>query len=168
MKWIGAMLIVAGCGGCGFAMAASHRRETDILRQLIHGINDMECELQYRLTPLPQLCRQAGKAVNGCVRTAFLCLAEELEQQISPDVESCMNAVLAMCSEIPPGIKPLFRELGICLGRFDLSGQLQGLEYVRAGCRSQLELMSKNADVRLRSYQTLGLCAGAALAILFV
>jgi len=28
--------------------------------------------------------------------------------------------------------------------------------------------MSKDRDVRLRSYQTLGLCAGAALAILFV
>ena len=32
----------------------------------------------------------------------------------------------------------------------------------------ELEVMGRNQEERLRSYQTLGLCAGAALAILFV
>ena len=54
------------------------------------------------------------------------------------------------------------------IGRFDLEGQLQGLESVRVYCRDQLDNLAKDRDVRLRSYQTLGLCAGAALAILFV
>ena len=58
--------------------------------------------------------------------------------------------------------------MGSSLGRFDLEGQLQGLESVRIYCREQLDELSKDRDVRLRSYQTLGLCAGAALAILFV
>lgn len=168
VKWIGAMLIVAGCGGYGFALAASHRKEMEVLRQMIHALNYMECELQYRLTPLPQLCRQVGKDVKGSVRTVFLLLAEELEQQISPDVQSCMNVVLAMCEDFSPRIKNIFRELGVCLGRFDLPGQLQGLEAARITCREQLETLGTDADVRLRSYQTLGLCAGAALAILFV
>ena len=58
--------------------------------------------------------------------------------------------------------------MGSSLGRFDLDGQLLGLEAVRVYCQEQLSEMSKDRDVRLRSYQTLGLCAGAALAILFV
>jgi len=49
-----------------------------------------------------------------------------------------------------------------------MEGQLKGLESVRQECRRQVETLSYNRDARLRSYQTLGLCAGAALAILFV
>ena len=54
------------------------------------------------------------------------------------------------------------------LGKFDMSGQLRGLENARNVCRENLELLMYNKDRRLRSYQTLGLCAGAAVAILFV
>ena len=54
------------------------------------------------------------------------------------------------------------------MGRFDVKGQIQGLEAVRSYCRGELENMAVNREARLRSYQTLGLCTGAALAILFV
>ena len=57
---------------------------------------------------------------------------------------------------------------GAYLGRFDLPGQKQGLEEVREACRMELEALGKNRETRLRSYGTLGLCAGAALAILFL
>ena len=36
---------------------------------------------------------------------------------------------------------------------------------VRGDCRTQLKALEQNRDIRLRNYQTLGLCAGAALAI---
>ena len=42
------------------------------------------------------------------------------------------------------------------------------MEIVRNYCDRELESLGKNGEERLRSYQTLGLCAGAALAILFV
>lgn len=167
-KWIGAMLIVAGCGGFGFALAASHKREMELLRHMIHALNYMECELQYSLTPLPQLCRKVGNTIKGSIRAIFLQLSEEMERQLSPDVQSCMNAVLALREDLSPQLKDILRDLGICLGRFDLPGQLQGLESVRRTCTKQLEYIGKDADTRFRSYQTLGLCAGAALAILFV
>ena len=59
-------------------------------------------------------------------------------------------------------------ELGDHLGRFDLQGQINGLEHCREHCVSKLKLLSDNKEKRLRSYQTLGLCAGAAIAILLV
>ena len=58
--------------------------------------------------------------------------------------------------------------LGKSIGRFDMDGQIKGLEAVRQDCRRRLDELSKDRDTRLRSYQTLGLCAGAALAILFI
>lgn len=168
LKWIGAVLIIVSCGGFGFALAAAHRREERTLRLLIGALDFMECELQYRLTPLPELCRQAAADSSGPVRAVLAALADELEDQISPDVESCMNAALARVKDIPRLTEVSMAALGKSLGRFDLNGQLKGLEAVRQSCRRELDGLSKNRDVRLRSYQTLGLCAGAALAILFM
>lgn len=168
LKWFGAILIVVGCGGFGFSMAASHKREEGTLRQLIRVLNFMECELQYRLTPLPELCRQAGKDTKGSLKEVLLNLARELEWQASADVSGCMRAALKRSHELPRHTRDIFMQLGHTLGRFDLPGQLKGLEEVRAVCRCEMEEMGKNRDSRLRGYQTLGLCAGAALAILFL
>lgn len=167
-KWFGAVLILLGCGGFGFSMAAAHRREEGELRQLIRVLNFMECELQYRLTPLPELCRQAGNDVKGTVREVFLNMARELDWQASPDAVSCMRAALRRSHELPRQTREILLQLGQTLGRFDLPGQLQGLEEARAACRMQLEELGKNRESRLRSYQTLGLCVGAALVILFL
>lgn len=168
LNWIGAVLVIAGCGMVGFSMAAAHRKEENALRQLIGALDYMECELQYRLTPLPELCRQAGAESQGCVGHVLTNLSQELECQISPDVESCMNAALLPCGELPKRSRQAFQIMGASLGRFDMEGQIKGLEAVRSFCRRELEGLSTNREERLRSYQTLGICAGAALAILFV
>ncbi len=165
-KWTGALLIVAGCGGFGFAIAAGHRRQEKLLRQLIQILEFMENELQYRLTPLPELCRQAGKEVDGLLKNVFLELARELDWQVSPDVGSCMSAAIKRNHDLPVILRKHLFRLGNTLGRFDLPGQLQGLQAVKAGCAESIKLLDNDRDNRLRSYQTLGVCTGAALAVL--
>lgn len=167
-KWIGAVLIVTGCAGFGFAQASAYRKEESVLRQLLSALDFMECELQYRLTPLPDLCRQVGKETTGCIRAVFNSLAQEMDRQIAPDVSSCMHASLAIVKGVPERTKRILRDLGNSMGRFDLNGQLKGLEQIRSVCRQQVEALSSHRDERIRGYQTLGLCAGAALAILMI
>lgn len=167
-KWIGAILVIAGCGGVGFTMAAVYKREEWALRSLLRVLDFMACELQFRLTPLPDLCRQAGKECRGVVGQALTNLARELENQISPDADSCMYAAISRTDNLPEKTREALRMLGSSLGRFDLQGQLQGLEQVRSHCRRELEQLADNRDQRVRGYQTLGICAGAALAILFI
>lgn len=167
-KWIGAALIICGCGLIGFSISAAYRREERELRQLIGAMEFMTCELQYRMTPLPELCRLAGKERTGCVGRLLTNLANELQSQVSPDVQSCLAMAAATAGSLPGRIQEAVCVMGASLGRFDLEGQLQGLEAVRSFCKGELDAMSMNRDTRLRSYQTLGLCAGAALAILFV
>lgn len=168
LKLIGSLLIIVACGGFGFKIAATHMKEEKTLRQLISIFDYMECELQYRLTPLPVLCHQVAGENRGMLREVFLRLATELEDQISPNVECCMTVALNQVCDLPKLTFHGLDTLGKTLGRFDLSGQLKGLEAVRQECRLNLEKLSKNQDVRLRSYQTLGLCAGAAIAILLI
>lgn len=168
IRIVGAVLVVMGTGGFGFLIASSYRREERLLRQLLNALDYMQCELQYRLTPLPELCRQVAASEKGVISSFFLNLAIKLEDQITPDVEKCMIDVLSDMRDLPKLTRESVELLGRSLGRFDIEGQLRGLESVRQVCRRGLETLSQNAAIRNRSYQTLGLCAGAALAILFI
>ena len=166
-KWIGTILVITGCGGFGFALAAASCREEQRLRQLLRALQYMHCELQYRLTPLPQLCRQAGIEAGGAIGEVLQSLAGELENQTLPDAASCMRAAIQSSSGLSPTCRRLLVQLGRGLGRFDLPGQLQDIQAVKAACREQRRRLEKDREARLRSYRTLGLCAGAALVILF-
>jgi len=167
-RWIGAILILASCTGCGFSIAAGKRKEEKLLHQLLQILQMMESELRYRLTPLPELCLMAADEGKGILRDVFLNLHRELTCQKLPDAGSCMAAALKMSEEIPVRIRRILTHLGYSLGRFDLEGQLQGLQSIRSRCIDSLERIQKNRDERLRSYQTLGICAGAALVIVLI
>lgn len=168
MKWLGAVLIICSSGFVGFKISAAYRLEEENLRQLISALDYMVCELRYRQSPLPVLFHQIGTERNGCIGRLFRQLAKELDSAAVADIQSCLAAAAATNGAITGRVEKAICIMGATLGRFDLDGQLLGLESVRNYCREQLDEMSKDRDARLRSYQTLGLCAGAALAILFV
>lgn len=167
LRLMGAGCILAGSGAFGFAMAAASRREEGQLRQLLGALEYLSCELSYRLTPLPNLCRGAAEGRGGAVAEFFLGLAKELEKQTEPDVQCCVRSVLADM-ELPASLRQILGELGQTLGRFDLPGQLRGLELSIRQTEQVLRTIHDGAPERRRSWQTLGLCVGAALAILFV
>lgn len=168
IKWIGAIFVLTACGGFGFQIAASQRKEVRTLRQLIRILDFAECELQYRLTPLPELCKNVSRECSGPLSALFMRLCAELEDQISPSVSSCMQAAIAATNQLPKQTSEVLLLLGDSLGKFDLGGQIRGIDGVRGECNRRLDALSENQDVRLRSYKTLGLCAGAALVILFI
>lgn len=168
LKLIGAILIVTGCGGVGFHIAATYKYEEKVLRQLCAMLTYMQCQLEYRLTDLPQLCRQAATGRCTALQRLFVTLANELDSQISPDVGSCMRCALAKTPSIPPIARKLLEDLGNSLGMFDLDGQIKAIQEIKESCIKNLQDLSVNKENRLRNYQTLGLCAGAALSILLI
>ena len=168
IKTIGAILIITACGTFGLITAATHRKTVKTMRQLLFAIEGISNELRYRMCSLPDAFRNAAKFCNGIICSFLNTLADELEKQIAPDIVCCVDAVLSHTKDIPMLVISGILLLGKSLGRFDLEGQLKALESVYAECSVMLESYSANQDVRLRSYQTLALCAGAAVVILFI
>ena len=168
VKISGAIFVILACSSFGFSLAAAYLKEVRALRSLIKAVNYMKSELQYRYTALPELCAHAAQATDGCIRKFFLLLVAELESQICPNTEQCVLNVLARQQDLPSHAKEIIVELGKTLGAFGLSGQLEGLLQVHVACEERLANLTKHQDIRVRSYQTLGVCAGAALAILLV
>ena len=165
MKWIGSMVIIAGCCGIGLSLVSSYRRQINQIRQFLSALDLIQSELEYRRTPLPELCRLAGQSSAGAVKGVFESLCMELDKQIAPDAVCCMNAVLSSVT-LSHSVRGLFYYLGKTLGRFDLPGQIRGIEAVRREGSLLLDKLTHDQDKRLQCYQTLGLCAGAAVAIL--
>lgn len=169
MKLMGAILISVCCGWFGFSMAASHALEEQHLRQLISALDYMQCEVQYRLTPLPELCLQAANSCKkGKIRNFFTILSEELRNQVSADVQPCVDSALDRVPKLSKKTADCLREIGKNLGKFNLEGQISGFESSRAFCRQQLESHCVGKEELRRSYQILGICAGAAMVIILI
>ena len=167
-KLIGALCVILGCGGFGFIIAAGCKREERYLRELYNALEFMASELRYRLSPLQELVNRAADHTSGTLWQVFSTLDLELSGQIAPNAEACMRAALEQTPSIPPLTGKMLRLLGKSLGKFDLSGQLAGIAMVREACSENLARLSRDRIERLRSYRTLGICAGIAIAILLI
>ncbi len=168
LKWVGAICIILSCAGFGFMISAFHKKEVNTMKKLISALDYMECELQFHMSALPDLCRKTAAESEGLLRQVFIVLSNELEDQIAPDVGQCMRSALDKTNNIPQHTYQCLQILGDSLGRFDLDGQLKSLEAVRLECRDRLRKLNEKSEKNLRSYQTLGICAGAALVILLM
>ena len=90
-----------------------------------------------------------------------------MDKQTAPDVQVCVHELLDRL-QLSNILERQLRQVGATLGRFDLPGQLRGLEGAIRTTEEALRTLRDGAADRRRSYQTLGLCAGAAMAILFL
>ena len=167
-KWIGAVLVLGSCGGFGIYLGRGYVRQERMLRQLLAVLRLMQWELRFRLTNLPELARMGAKESTGQLSRVFADFARELDWHTEPDAAGCIHAAIRRSRELPPTVKTILRHLGSSLGRFDLEGQLEGIHAVTEECRNALQTLGEQRKERVRNFQTLGLCAGAALVILFV
>ena len=168
IKWIGSLLIVAGCGGLGICLSSLLHRERSMLQSLVSLLTYLECRLRCQLTPLPELCRQAGHSCGGTLGDVFLNFSRELDWQSAPDPDSCMAEAIRKSHSLPSSVRHLLRRMGASFGRFDLTGQLQELSLIRDLCREQLQQSSSVLSGRVRTCNALAFSAGAAAAIVLL
>lgn len=164
----GAFLLIAGCGGIGLLMV--HRRQKDLilLRQMDRFIENITCDLQYHMTALPQLLRNAESELSGELRQLIQCYVQELESQIAPNAACCMEVAFSRCSQLPPNIKAVLQEIGNSFGKFDLQGQVRCLEAAQLYCKKELAHREDRLPDYTRCCRAYSLGAGVILALIFI
>lgn len=168
VKILGAALIIAGSGGVGFALSANYLRQERAMEQLLQCLQWMQSQLQYAMPPLSQLCYGASKVCTGPISLVMLRFSQALERQEQTDVSGCMHSVICHVPALPENAGAHLRQLGVTLGQFDLKGELSGLEAAIERCKQELDILRAGQEAHTRTYQTLGICAGAALVILLI
>ena len=128
MKWIGAVLIAAGCCGVGLGKANAHRVEVKYLAQIIQMLQITENELSCMLWPLPQLMRNVAARLGGYLAKILADFAQCMEDHAAADPAGCLRNALEKEQKIPGVCRGYLEEYGQCLGRYDLAGQMRELE----------------------------------------
>lgn len=165
---VGALLVICGCAGVGYALSYHLRREEKSLEELQQCLDWMICEMNYQMPPLSHLFRGAAGTCKGVLSQFMECFAQELEHHTFPNVNECMERTLSTMTNIPEKTVANLKTLGTSLGQFDLDGQLDRLQACSALCKQDLARMKLDQDVRIRNNQTLSICAGVVLVIILL
>ena len=91
IQWIGAICVVGACGACGFSMAASYTGLQRCLQQLQNGLELMQCQMEYQMTELPELCAILASACTGPVGKFFGTLGHKIINADLCDLKGKLN-----------------------------------------------------------------------------
>ena len=166
LKTLGILMVIAGASGTGFSMALNVHRTSELLQQLLAALELMRNEIACRQTPLPVLMRRLQGAISGPAADFFGRTASEPERRQAGSVSSVFRRQASNTPAFSPGVRQVLLQLGAGLGQYDAASQLRSVELAEARLRSQLEILRSQQQGRVKSYCTLGVCAGLALAIL--
>lgn len=168
LKTIGIVLVVLGASGAGFSMALAVQRNIAVVQQLIGALDQMKSEMQYRKTPLPELMRVLSVSTRGQVSSLFCRVADDMFLRQEASVYAIIKKALlaAPPSAFSPSVRHVLLNLGSGLGKYDVEGQLRAIDLALSRLRDILEQSTAEQKTRVRSYCTLGICAGLAIAIM--
>lgn len=168
MRFVGAGLLLFGGILSGYLLCRELNEREKMLSELHRILTWMEDRLRYRLTPLPELLSEASEKTQGELRSVLTEAVLLLESNRLSDCEECMTIVIQNHSRLPQQAAFLLKMLGTSMGQFDLTGQLNQLAWVEAECTRCLRQIRQEKPGKRKIYQTLGFCAGAALALLLI
>lgn len=170
LKTIGILLVVLGASGAGFSMALSVQRNVTVTQQLISSLEQMKNEMLYRKTPLPELMRVLSVTSKGPAAVFFCKVADDLflRQEASVFAIVKKNLALMSATAFSPSVRHVLMNLGSGLGKYDLEGQTRAIDLALTRLRDILEQSMLEQRGRAKSYCTLGVCAGLAIAIMML
>lgn len=169
LRLMGAALVIAGPAISGFLAARRLARRPRVLRELIRALEQMEREITFRLTPLPQLFEYLAQSYRGPVGEMFSCCAEGMTGLgAMPVAQIWQNALRKSGLDLDSRSLRVMEELGTVLGQYDEQGLCMALERAGAELAAAAEQVEQEWERKSRMDQVLGLAAGAFLAILLI
>lgn len=170
LKLLGSFLVVLAAGSVGFGFAAAVRAQAVQLQRLIAALEYMKSEIAFRLTPLPELFRLLGSAQDEPVGSFFARCASELLHEPGAGIQTVFHHALRQTQKLalPQSARRTLLELSVSLGKFDAQGQINALSLASERLRQQLATLEAGRKERCRSYETIGICAGLALAVILL
>ena len=170
LRLIGAALVTLSASLVGVGFARGVRRQCAQLEGLLWALDFMQAELSARLTPLPQLF----SALSACRQKDVALFFEAAGRALSVPSGCTVPVSFKRGFQASPGLSPgqeavqTLYGLPTALGRFDLESQLAAIERAKGRITSVLLQLQAQKRARCRSYETIGICAGLALAVILL
>lgn len=170
LKLCGALLLMAGAAGLGFGAAAQLEARVTGLRAMVGALAQMERELSFNLTPMPELLDRLAREAQPPAALFFA----RCRAGMGRLGEQSMGALWREALAEESGLLLTHEEqqtlcaLGDVLGRYDGDGQRAALQNTMEEMGRFLAGAQRERDRLGRVYGVLGLGAGAMLVILLL
>ena len=170
LKLLGLALIIGSASAVGFGFAANIRRQTAQLQDLRQAFGQMKNELRCRMTPLPELLHGLGQDIPGPVGALLAACARRLQADRTGPVQAAFGFALDHTPQLalPGPVRRALLGLSMTLGRFDVEGQCRAIDLATRQTDAALAELEQSRAARCRSYRTLGVCAGLAIAVILL
>ena len=167
IRIMGAALLILGCGGLGLSAVNRLDGRVRDLRELSAGLEILQRELSFRLSPLPEALEAAAGGTHERAAGFFAFCARGAKQLDGSPFRTFWSGELERSPlRLSREDRALLEQLGPVLGRYDGESQRQAVENVLAGL-SRRQAQAEDDRRRLgRVYGVLGLTAGLFLTLM--
>lgn len=169
LKLIGAVLVLFAGTMMGFYKSVQLANRPLQIRRCIHALQQLETEIMYGFTPLPDALATVSKRAGEPVRTLFQLVVERLAREEGLTFQECWHTSVAEFwnrTAMRSGEKEILDRLGMTLGISDREDQFKHLHLAV----NQLQSEEVNADEDRKRYEkmwkSLGILVGALVVIL--
>lgn len=171
LKVIGCLIILGASTGIGFTYAEKFRKRTTQLNEIQRCIHQLENEIVYTHTPLPEAIRDVAKKSINPIQQIFKEVADLLFSNEVDNVYEAFSNVLVNQKEnlnLKREDVNIILDLAKSLGESDINGQLRmfslTLENLKKKIKDSESLMNKN----VKMYRYLGFSLGAMLVVILI
>lgn len=170
-KIVGSLMVFIGCLSWGFLYADKFRKRSKELTELERCINELQNEVTYTYTPIPEILYKISRKSIEPIGAIFENISTKLRHH---KVDSVYEAFYETFKSQKDSINineediNIMLDLSKSLGQSDVEGQKRIIELTLYNLRRQSSLAKENMDKNIKMYRYLGLTIGATLVIMFV
>lgn len=168
LRFWGAALVFAGCAVLGAAGAGRLSAQVKALRAMLGALEQMERELSFRLTSMPDLLAALARTAPPPAGDFFRRCLEGLDGLGEKSLDQIWAEALDSAGDLGEPALAALGELGMVLGRYDAESQRQSVAYARDALEKCLQEAQAERTRLGRVYTAVGVSAGVLLAILLL
>lgn len=166
MKLMGILFVVIACGSAGFRIAASLKQKCALYELILRQLAMMKQEICFHATPLAQVFALLAASCGGTLAQIWEETAKQMDNHPWTPPQYAMDLALKGAKE--PLLEPILLPLCTQLGKYDVDAQRKAIEAAEEQTASLLHEMQQERSVKSKTYQTMGICAGLAAAVLLI
>lgn len=166
MKYLGIIFIVCSTAYMGFHLANGFRLRRKLLTQFLRCLPIIRNEIVFCGTPIPKIFRLISDHTDGEVHEVFGQVSKQMEEHKTMTPTEAMEETLT--ARKYTCLVPRLLELADKLGNYDVEAQIAGIDQVQSQAELQVDELEQERLQKGKVYESLGICAGLALAILLI
>lgn len=169
LKFIGALLLLLSGTLFGFYQAQQLSRRPKQIRQLIQALQRLETEIAYGFTHLPDALMALSQQTAAPLSRMFRQMSEQLSVPTGRSVKEVWQSAVHdgwKHTSMKEGEKDVVLQLGFTLGITDREDQVKHLRLGLRQLQTEEELAREEQQRYEKMWKSLGILAGALVAIL--